>query len=207
VSRSISRPADSSVTSAFKSFLSSVVAVGAVVFALLAFSGPAAAATPCWKLLLLDWADNGRVDKVYPVACYHAALAHLPKDIATYSDAKQDIERALQQAVTSHAKVNSPVPYTTTTTETKVETTPAGTTTTKKVAVVTTTQAPTTTSSGKGPVVKAIDRINPSSPTAFPLPLLILGALAILLVLAGLGGMLYRRYAGGGDAGGGPGTA
>jgi len=177
-----------------------------VLFALFAFSGPAAAATPCWKLLLLDWADNGRVDKVYPVACYHAAIAHLPKDIATYSDAKQDIERALQQAVTTHDKPGTAVPYTTTTTETKVETTPTGTTTTKQVAVVTTTQAPTTTSSGKGPVVKAIDRINPSSPTAFPLPLLILGALAILLVLAGLGGMLYRRY-GGGTGGGGPGTA
>ena len=173
-------------------------------------TGPAAAANPCWKNLLLDWAANGRVDHVYPIACYHQAIAHLPKDVATYSDAKQDIERALQQAVSTHAKVGAAVPYTTTTTETttKTETTPNGstTTTTEQVAVVTTTQAPTTTTSGKGPVIKAIDRINPSSPTAFPLPLLILGALAILLVLAGLGGMLYRRYAGGDSGGGTPGT-
>jgi hypothetical protein len=184
------------VTPGFKSpLLCALLLACAVSFAL---AGSASAKTPCWKLVLYDWADNGHIDKVYPRACYHQAIAHLPKDIATYSDARQDIERALQQAITSKAKVNSVVPFTTTTTET--ETTPKGTKTTK---VVTTTVATPTTTNKKG-IIKAIDKLNPSSPTAFPLPLLILGALAILLVLAGLGGMLYRRYYGGepGEPGG-----
>ena len=48
--------------------------------------GSAAAATPCWKTLLYDWADNGHIDKIYKPICYHQAIAHLPKDIATTSD-------------------------------------------------------------------------------------------------------------------------
>jgi len=38
-----------------------------------------------------------------------------------------------------------------------------------------------------------LDRLNPGNPDSFPLPLLILGALAILLVIAGAGGMLWQR--------------
>jgi hypothetical protein len=35
--------------------------------------------------------------------------------------------------------------------------------------------------------------ITPGGPDSFPLPLLILGALAILLVIAGAAGMIWRR--------------
>ena len=54
----------------------------------------------------------------------------------------------------------------------------------------------TTTSPGrpkpKG-VAKALDDLNPGDADSFPLPLLILGALAILLVAAGIVGMIWRR--------------
>jgi hypothetical protein len=186
------------VTRGFKPFFAPLLAALAACV-LFAFPGQATAARPCWENLLYDWSDNGHIDKVYPIACYHQAIAHLPKDIKTYSDAQQAIQRALQQELTSKKPVNTRIPFTTTTTA--VTTTPAGKTeTTKKVETV---AAPTTTNSKKG-FIGALNHINPSSPTAFPLPLLILGALAILLVLAGLGGMLYRRYWGGTT--GGPGT-
>jgi hypothetical protein len=146
----------------------------------------ASAAAPCWKTLLLVWAD-GHIDKVYAIPCYHQALAHLPTDISTYSSARSDIERALQQAITKREKPNTVIPRTTTTTRTL----PNGTKTT-----VTTTVASPGKKKPKG-FAGAIGRLNPSSPDAFPLPLVILGALAILLVLAGLGGMLYRRYGSG----------
>ena len=45
-------------------------------------------------------------------------------------------------------------------------------------------------------VARALDKLNPGDADSFPLPLLILGLLAILLVLAGVGGMLWRRYQG-----------
>jgi len=91
-----------------------------------------------------------------------------------------------------------PTTTTTTTTATKVETTPSGkktTTTTKTTEVVTN---PTTNGRKKGNgIAHALDKLNPGSADSFPLPLLILGALAILLILAGIGGMVWRRYQGG----------
>jgi hypothetical protein len=173
------------VTRSFKPLLWPLLFACAAAVAF-SFPGAASATTPCWKTLLYDWADNGHIDKIYAKPCYSEAIAHLPRDIATYSDARQDIQRALTEAIGK--KVGSANPETTTTTETLSN----GQKTTKVI----TTEEPTTTN-GKGPVLKAVDRLNPSSPTAFPLPLLILGALAILLVLAGLGGMLYRRFYGG----------
>ena len=66
----------------------------------------------------------------------------------------------------------------------------------------------TTTSPGrtkpKG-VARALDKLNPGDASSFPLPLLILGALAILLVAAGVVGMIWRRMdRGDTDAGAGP---
>ena len=41
-----------------------------------------------------------------------------------------------------------------------------------------------------------VDKLNPSSPSSLPLPLLVLGALAILLVAAGAAGLVAKRYQG-----------
>ena len=68
-------------------------AAGAILLA-----GPAAAKEPCWKTLIDDWYD-GRIDNVYPVQCYRAALEHMPEDVAQYSSLGDDINRALQAAI------------------------------------------------------------------------------------------------------------
>src|SRR5947208_330972 len=60
----------------------------------------AAAAPSCWKVLINDWYKDGRVDKVYPKHCYRDAIRHLPEDVTQYSSARDDIERALQTAIT-----------------------------------------------------------------------------------------------------------
>ena len=73
-------------------------AAGAILLA-----GPAAAKDPCWKTLIDDWYD-GRIDSVYPVACYRAALEHMPEDVAQYSSLGDDINRALQAAVAARAR-------------------------------------------------------------------------------------------------------
>ena len=65
-----------------------VAAAGALLLA-----GPAAAKEPRWKTLIDDWYD-GRIDNVYPVGCYRAALEHMPEDVAQYSTLGDDINRA-----------------------------------------------------------------------------------------------------------------
>ncbi len=59
----------------------------------------AKAKTPCWKTLINDWYD-GRIDGTYAIHCYRDALKHLPTDVETYSSARDDIKQALQKRIT-----------------------------------------------------------------------------------------------------------
>jgi cobalamin biosynthesis Mg chelatase CobN len=166
--------------------------------ALVVSVAPAAAKTPCWKLLLNDWYD-GAITNTYPIPCYQQAIDHLPTDVDVYSSAREDIRRALQQAIaaqrTSRKTVTSIEPGTSQPGRT---TTPATTTSTTATPTTTTRTTPTTTvkKKKKGPISSAIKDLTPGGADSFPLPLLILGFLAILLVLAGVGGMAWRRYQG-----------
>jgi len=168
--------------------------VAAALVAAVARPAPALSATPCWKTLLADWYD-GRIDKAYPLHCYEDAIHHLPADVQTYSSARDDILRALQSAKarlerSGHAVTpNTPVPPGPGS-STKNPTTPSGTGTTP--------DSPTPSpgrDQGKG-LSHLADRLNPSSPSSLPLPLLVLGALALLLVAAGGAGLLVRRHQG-----------
>lgn len=156
---------------------------------LAASAGPAAAATPCWKTLLNDWYD-GRIDHVYPVHCYEDALHHLPTDVQEYSSAHDDIERALLDARLRDRRAGR--------TETPGTLVPASTT------PRTTTSQPRSTAESQPPlplpgnhpragIERVADELNPASPDALPIPLLVLGGLAILLVAAGGLGALIRR--------------
>ncbi len=77
------------------------LAVVAVVFAV-AGTSSAHAQAPCWKSVTTDW-SAGRLGPEYPVACYQAALAHLPEDVRIYSSAEDDIRRAMLAAIPSQA--------------------------------------------------------------------------------------------------------
>ena len=66
---------------------------------LLAGPSPAlAAAKPCARAVVDDWYGNGRVDKIFPLHCYQEAIRSLPIDVLDYSNAQEDILRALQFA-------------------------------------------------------------------------------------------------------------
>jgi hypothetical protein len=181
---------------------------GLVALALLVSTlrpAPAAAATPCWKALLNDWYD-GRIDNTYPLHCYRDALRHLPADVQTYSSAHDDIVRALQTAEARLKKegtkvtANTPIP-------------PAGgggsggssggSTTTTGTSTATTTGETTTSSPGHdtGNGINGVaDSLNTSSPSSVPLPLIVLGALALLLVAAGAAGLIAKRRQGRGPS-------
>ena len=172
-----------------------VVGVGVAVLALAAAAArptPATAATPCWKALLNDWYD-GRIDNTYPLHCYSEALTHLPADVQTYSSAHDDILRALQNAKAelrrNGTKVtpNTPVP-------------PAGKPGKQGGGKTTSTGTTTTRPPGRpspgGGLPSVADKVNHSGPSSVPLPLIVLGALALLLVAAGGIGLLAKRRQG-----------
>jgi hypothetical protein len=153
---------------------------------------PAAAATPCWKALLNDWYD-GRIDNTYALHCYQDALTHLPADVQTYSSAHDDILRALQNAKADLRRNGTKVtPDTLVPPAPKPPTKTTGNTSTSST---TTTRAPGRPSPGGG-LPSAVDKVNHSSPSSVPLPLIVLGALALLLVAAGGIGLLAKRRQG-----------
>ena len=139
-----------------------------------------ASAAPCWKALLNDWYD-GRIDNLYPLPCYRQAINHLPTDIRVYSSAHDDIDRALAVAIAHKKNPNTPVQ---TVTDGQSGSTPGRT-------------------NDGGPIPSAIDSSSPGGADSFPLPLLILGGLALFLLAAGAVGLVVRRTQGrgGGDDG------
>ena len=171
--------------------------VVAALVAAVAAPQPAAAkkTVPCWTKLLNDWYD-GRIDNTYPVACYRQALKHLPDDVEVYSSARSDIQRALanavQKAKAEHKSVDKVV----------VPAAPrgkgpkggggSGASTSTGTDTGTTTTDAAGRDVGNGPFNSALGAVSDSADT-IPLPLLILGGLAVLLVAAGVAGMIVRR--------------
>jgi hypothetical protein len=142
---------------------------------------PAQAASPCWKLLLNDWYD-GRIDQTYSVHCYRDALKHLPADVQTYSSAHDDILRALQSAITKQKRSNKPV------TETTLVP-PGGGSGSSGSGTGTT----STTGGGREAPGGLADKVGSDDPSSVPVPLLVLGGLALLLVAAGGAGLIAKR--------------
>jgi len=161
---------------------------------------PAAAATPCWKVLLNDWYD-GRIDHTYPISCYASALRHLPADVQEYSSAHDDIQRALFDARIRDRRAgrtdtpatlvpSAPAP---TTTDSGPPTAAPATPTNPVSSTFPTSTSPLPGNRRNAGLARLVDRIDPASPTSLPVPLLVLGGLAILLVAAGGVGVLVRR--------------
>jgi len=168
-----------------------VAVVTAALVAAVVHAQPAAAATPCWKSLLNDWYD-GRIDHTYAVHCYQDALHHLPADVQTYSSAHDDILRALQSAEAKQRKAGHKITPNTLVPPPKVKPgkgpTGSGATTTATTA----SGAPIGRKPDKG-LGGVADQLNPDSASSLPLPLLVLGGLAILLVAAGAAGLIAKR--------------
>ena len=71
-------------------------AVLATLVAALTASSTAGAAPPCSKAILDDWLDNSRIDRIYDLPCYEAAIDAIPSDLLDYTDAADVIARAFQ---------------------------------------------------------------------------------------------------------------
>ena len=181
-----------------KTLLRTALIAGALTLALLgAAARPAAAATPCWKALLNDWYD-GRIDNTYAIHCYTDALKHLPPDVATYSSAHDDIERALQSAIARLGKKkvtpNTQItpPGSTTTTGSLTPTGP-GKKHPKPTGGGGTSTTPGTGRKTQGGLSEVANKLDPGSADSLPVPLLVLGGLALVLVAAGAGGLAVKH--------------
>jgi len=145
-------------------------------------AAPASAGTPCWRTLINDWFD-GKIDHVYPRHCYTDAIAHLPQDLSTYSNAPDEIRRAML-AATAHKSGGSG----------------GGNDSGTPGAPATADRAPAsvappaaTEPEQKGVILRAIEWLGPSDAGAIPVPLLVLAGVAFLL-LALAGGSLLNRH-------------
>jgi hypothetical protein len=137
-----------------------------LTLALVALAGPgtATAANPCWKELVNDyWADN-RVDKIYDISCYREAMAKLPRDVQEYSDAQDDLRRALLEAIRDD-RSNGGFGDTTDEEGNSTAAPPAG-----------------DDGGGGGFFREVLDRLGPKNADAVPVPLLVLASIAIILL-------------------------
>ena len=145
---------------------------------------PAASAKTCAEQVIDDWYGNGRVDQIFPKQCYLEAIRSLPVDVKDYSNAEDDIRRALAfaaQGKPDPGPSGGPAPTGTTT----------GTTTGEDPSD-TTSPIPSDTLGPDGQT-NAAGEVDTSGPSSLPIPLLILGGLALLLLAAGGAGYLSRR--------------
>ena len=160
----------------------------ALVAAALLATAPAASAKAktCGEKVVDDWYGDGRVDEVFPTHCYLDAIRSLPVDVKDYSNAEEDIRRAL-----AYARQHKPDPGPTGG--------PAPTDTGGSVGAGPTTDpvddptVPTVTTDDPGSDTLATPGVDTSGPSSIPIPLLILGGLALLLLAAGGAGYLSRR--------------
>jgi hypothetical protein len=155
-----------------------------------AAAAPAATAAPtskCWLQVVNDWLDNNRVDGVYAIPCYTQAIQHLNAypDVQNYSSATDDIQRALLAAIRQD-RGNGPGAG------------PGATGGPGNGGSGSGTGGGTgggggggggSTGSGGG----LLGAVHPSDAQSIPLPLLVLGGLALLLLAAAGATLVARR--------------
>jgi hypothetical protein len=164
-------------------------------------AGAAARTTPpCWKVLINDWFD-GRIDGIYEIHCYRDALQHLPADIDTYSSARDDIRQALQKRITQGNSGNSSAGGTSSGGGTAGGGTSGGGSSGGGSPAGGSSGGGTPgggssgggNGSAGGPIPNAINNLGPEKADSLPVPLLVLGGVAVALMAAGGAGFLTRR--------------
>ena len=146
----------------------------AATLALLALgAAPASAAKPCWYKVQNDWYRHGQVMGTYPVHCYVEAIQKLPEDSKTYSSAPDDIRRAMlaRDPHRARRRPERALP--------------------RRLGQRTVGQRHERRAGGF--VGSVFDTFAPKNANGVPVPLIVLGAVALLLLLAGGGSVLARR--------------
>jgi hypothetical protein len=78
-----------------KRLLIPVAVLAVALFAGLLVPATSGAAVPCRDRIFNDWYHDGRVASSYPTSCYRDALKHIPTDAKIYSSLSTDIKSAM----------------------------------------------------------------------------------------------------------------
>jgi hypothetical protein len=134
-----------------------------------------ARASTCSEALIHDWYVDGRVDQTYAVHCYREALKNIPEDQIVYGSLRDDLTRALL-AVTRD-KGGPPSPGTLVPPDPNAK---GG-------------DGSNGGGHNEGFFSKLAKALGPETADSIPIPLLILGGLALLLIAAAAVSFLTRR--------------
>ena len=164
------------------------------VLALLAAGAREASAAPsaslnatsgCDLAVINDWADNSRVDKIYAIPCYTQAIQRLSSypDLEGYSSAADDIHNALLAAIRQDRGGGGG---------------PSSSSGGGPPSSGPSSSGPSpsgpSAKPGKGLITRLGERLGPGNAQSVPLPLLVLGGLALLLLLAAGATWIARRF-------------
>jgi hypothetical protein len=74
-----------------------------------AVPGPASAASsPCRNKIYNDWYRDGKIASTYPLACYRDALQHIHADADIYSSLRDDVRAAMRAAARRAEGLSAP---------------------------------------------------------------------------------------------------
>jgi hypothetical protein len=165
-----------------------LVAAAALVSVPVATAAPAATQTAtgtCWKDVVNDWLNNQpNLKGTYAIPCYTQAIQHLSSypDISQYSSAIDDIHRALLIAL-HQDRGGGPGSFTGS----------SGPSSNGPGSSSTLGATKQTKSHNRGIVARISKDLGPGNAQSIPLPLLVLGGFAVLLLLTALVTWLLRR--------------
>ena len=178
-----------------------IAALLAVVLAAFAATAGAASAKSCGEQVIDDWygSKTGQLSKTYPLHCYRDALNMLKdrSDLSIYSSARLDITRAMELAIIASrngggGKGSGPAGPSPSLTDPNLLPSFLGGPDAKNGGrpPASATPAPPTTKPSTPPIAGPF---HSSSPSSVPLPAIILGAIAVLLLALGAAAYIARR--------------
>jgi hypothetical protein len=184
--------------------LLAVVGAALAVGAAAASAAPKAGTSSCWREVLADWFPDGRIDKIYPLSCYREAQKHLPPDAQQYSGARDDIQRALAAAIRQQREPKDSGPSSSSSGGSSTTSSGVGPgggggsndsgSGTGGGGGSSSSDSGSSGGGSKSAITRLFDRIGPANAESIPLPLLVLGGIAILLLLTAAASYGVRRY-------------
>jgi hypothetical protein len=153
-------------------FLKAFLALVAVSCGLLVAGVSPAGAQSCWRSVILDWSHDHQIQGTYSIQCYRDALANAPEDIQMYSDFPAAVTRAMQQAIRQGTSASARRL--------------SGGSSSKVVPK-------SRPKAAHGPIKRVLDAIGPTEARSVPIPMIVLGGIALLLVATGVAGMVVKR--------------
>jgi hypothetical protein len=168
-----------------------VAILAAVAAALAATTGAASAKPSCGQQVIDDWygSTTGQLSRIYPIRCYRDALKIVghETDLEVYSNARSDIQRAMALAIALGKNGGGPDGGSS---DSTVLPSFLGGPDAKNGGHPPTSTEPYPPKDDSGPISNAL---HSSSASSVPVPAIVLGGIAALLLALGSAAYLARR--------------